>query len=422
MMQRSKKLLAFLVLLAVSAHLVSASTQTSAASDSVSAVAPMIFPGFRLVESPFKFPDMKQISINQKADKDVCLPTNDSLPIMREIARQRLRRDIYYMMMIENPRSVEYVASLLPELPTVSAPDVAFTEDVLFDMPEAVGDVPAPLELAEIKRIHWLHTFDGGIQFSQAYLSPNWYQGGSNNLSLLINFLWDVKLNEVYHPNLLFQNTVSYKLGLYSTPQDQYHKYSISEDIFQWNLKFGVKAWNKWFYSFTSQFKTQFINNYGENSQVRKASFLSPGELNVGLGMTYSLTNKKKNFKLNASIAPLSYNLKTCIDREVDPVQFNIPVGAKTRSQFGSSGELTIEWNLASNINYRSRLFLFSDYEYFLGDWENTVSFSINKFLSTQIYAHLRYDSSVEMSNGRWRNWMLKEILSFGFRYAFSTK
>ena len=39
------------------------------------------------------------------------------------------------------------------------------------------------------------------------------------------------------------------------------HKYNISEDIFQWNMKAGVKAFKKWFYSFNLQFKTQMLVN-----------------------------------------------------------------------------------------------------------------------------------------------------------------
>lgn len=328
--------------------------------------------------------------------------------------------DLRYRNMIESPSKRVSLAWTLPEFKSLE--DVKLKE--ITDIPNApiIEEIHTRIEEVEVKKTHWLHIVDGSVQFSQAYLSPNWYQGGVNNLSLVANFLWNVKLNEVYHPNLLFENNVQYKLGLYSTPQDEYHDYSISEDLFQWNMKGGVKAFKKWFYSFTLQFKTQLFNNYPQNSQTRTASFLSPADLNVGVGMTYSTSNKSKTLKFNASISPLSYNLKTCMDRNIDPTQFNIEVGKTTASQIGSNAELVLDWNLAKNINYRSRLFLFSNYQYFLGDWENTISFSINKFLSTQVYVHLRYDSSSELSDDRWKHWMLKEILSFGFQYKFSTK
>ena len=331
-----------------------------------------------------------------------------------------------YNSMIDHPGDVHYVYTLLPDPPELKERKQDMSLNFIADIGEELHEEELPVAIETIKQTNWLHTFNGAVQFSQAYLSPNWYQGGHNALSLMVNFFWNVKLNEVYHPNLMLDNTVSYKLALNSTPQDTEHKYSVSEDIFQWNFIFGVKAINKWFYSFTSQFKTQMLNTYGENSTVRKASFLSPGTLTLGLGMTYSTTNKPKTLKFNASISPLSYNLNTCIDRLVDPTQYNIPLGAKTKSEIGSNAEVTLDWQITSNISCRSRFFSFTNYKYYLGDWENTFSFTINRFLSTQIYLHLRYDSSTEVADitatKHWRYWMLKEILSFGFSYSFSTK
>lgn len=54
------------------------------------------------------------------------------------------------------------------------------------------------------------------------------------------------------------------------------------------------------------------------------------------------------------------------------------------------------------------------------GDWENTVDFSITRHLSTRIFVHLRYDKS-RPYNDTWKYWQLKEILSFGLTYRFST-
>lgn len=340
--------------------------------------------------------------------------------LSENIRSRNMMTDVLYSRMIENPSFIEYSYWKLPEPPRLPDDDQSFGAYLRsLNLPLSQNN-DEDFQIHETTPIHWLHTFKTGIQFSQAYISPNWYQGGNNHLALLVDFLWDVALNQVYHPNLLFQNTISYKLGLNSTPQDKYHKYAISEDLFQWNLKFGVKAFRKWFYSFTAQFKTQFLNNYPQDSRTRTASFLSPGDLNMGLGMTYSIA--RKSLKFNASISPISYNLKTCIDRMVDPMQFNIPAGRKLQNEIGSNAELTLEWKWARNIVYKSRLFLFSNYKYFQGDWENTISFNINRFLSTQIYVHARYDTSSEISDQKWKHFMLKEILSFGFSYALSTK
>ncbi len=333
------------------------------------------------------------------------------------------QEDFMYRMMVDDPSLIEYAYWQLPVPPTLPEDDLGFKGFLKRSSIGGVNVDDAVISDYEIQKKHWLHVLNGSLQFSQAYVSDNWYQGGNNHLALLINFLWDVQLNSVWHPNLLFQSTLSYKLGLNSVEDDQYRKYSISQDIFQYNLKFGYKARRNWYYTITGQFKTQLLNNYKKNTETRIASFLTPGDLNLGLGMTYSKTNKKKTIQFNASIAPLSYNLKTAIDPHIDHSMFNITQSAKTHSEIGSNAEITLNWQICKMVNYKTRLFLFTDYKYFLGDWENTLNIQFSRFFSTQVYANLRYDSSIDSSvSPRWKKFMLKEILSIGLSYTFSTK
>ena len=138
--------------------------------------------------------------------------------------------------------------------------------------------------------------------------------------------------------------------------------------------------------------------------------------------MTYNTEALQKRLKLSVSISPISYNLKTCLNDRIDPAQFNIEPGRHTRSEIGSNTEVNLNWDITPNISWKSRLFLFSDYHYFQADWENTFTFNINRFLSTQFYLHPRFDSSADFSATKWHYWQLKEILSFGLSYTFSTK
>lgn len=339
--------------------------------------------------------------------------------LRNSITQMRQQDDLMYYTMIYYPSTLDYAYWDLPVPPTLPDDEVTFEAYIRkLDLPEIETD-KAILPEAVVKKIHWLHNVNASAQFSQAYVSANWYQGGNDHIALLLGANWNVQLNQVYHPNLLFQSNLSYKLGLNSTPQDKVHKYSISEDIFQWNLNTGLKALKKWYYSFNAQFKTQIFQNYKTNSRDLKASFLSPGDFNMGLGMSYS--NKKPNLEFTATISPFSYNLKTCITDKIDHSQFNIDADKHTHSEFGSNAEFNMNWKVRYNVGYKTRLFLFSDYSYFLADWEHTLNFEINRFLSTQIYVHLRYDTSTEMLT-KWKHFMLREVLSFGLSYTFSTK
>ena len=151
-----------------------------------------------------------------------------------------------------------------------------------------------------------------------------------------------------------------------------------------------------------------------------KAAFMSPGELNIGVGMTYNYTSPSKKFVLDASIAPISYNMKVSTNRKISVTSFGIKEGHRTVSEVGSNAEVRMKWNIMWNINYTSRFFVFTDYDYLQADWENTFNFSFNRYLSTQLYIHPRFDTSRSKVDG-WHKWQLKEILSFGLQYQFKT-
>lgn len=337
-----------------------------------------------------------------------------------ELATRQMRR----RFMIANPSLVRYNESLLPEPPkkyhAVVDPLTAkltFKEDSVFTHPPQ-----APELKMSVARRHWLHDFDGRLQFSQAYLSPNWYQGGSNNLTMLFHAAYNVKLNQKFHPKLLAEASVSYNLAIHGTPEDSLRNYNISEDLFQFIGKVGYKAYNKWWYTVNALFKTQFFKNYEVNSTTLRAAFLSPSELNMGVGMTYTHVNKRETFSFNASVSPFSWNMKTCINPDMNVEDYGIRPGHMVVHEFGSSGEAKLTWKLTGNISLSSRLFVFTDYQYLQGDWENTISFDINRFLSTQLYVHIRYDSSTpRLEDSRWHTWQVKEILSLGFSYKFAT-
>lgn len=340
-----------------------------------------------------------------------------------EIGYEACVRRLRYNTMIHSPEMTRYNLDMLPEPPkqyvivadpatrtlTLETKKLEDKVDLVADETDAAPDVR-----------NWLHTFNGSVQFSQAYLSDNWYQGGNNNLNILGHFIWDINLNQNKYKNLMFDNTIQYKIGLQSAPQDTLRSYSISEDLFQINSKFGYKAFKHWYYSTTLLFKTQLLNNYSPNTNDLRASFLTPGELNVGLGMTYNAKSKNGYANFDLSLSPLSYNLKICRENtRVNPASMGVDEGKHTKQKFGSSLEARFQWKITPQISWNSRLYAFTDYDKMQGDWEHTFNFSINKYLSTQFYMHLRYDNGASKHES-WKYWQFKEILSFGLSYRFS--
>ena len=92
---------------------------------------------------------------------------------------------------IEHPENVAFNKDLLPEPPKqyVIAADPSTSK---FKIQEVVPPPPVeiPLKDEPVKIHHWLHSFDGSLHFTQAYISKNWYQGGYINLSVLADIKW----------------------------------------------------------------------------------------------------------------------------------------------------------------------------------------------------------------------------------------
>ncbi len=327
--------------------------------------------------------------------------------------QNRMNSEHLQRIAVESPWLVPYNLEMLPEPPKQYEAKLDPKKNIL-TIEERQIEMPTYAPKQAIQHRSWIHTFDATLQFSQAYMSENWYQGGENNINLLANIYYDLQLNQNIHPKLLFDLTLQYKVGVNSAPADSLRGYNINEDLFQANLKFGVKATKKFYYSMNMQFKTQLLQNFKTNTWDLSASFLTPGELNAGVGMTYTTKNKRGNVTLDASLSPLSYNLKMwrANDKLIDE-------HSKLEHQIGSSGEVKFGWAITRNIALTSRLFAFSDYTYLQGDWETTINFSINKFLSTQIYTHVRFDDSRAITEANTSHWQFKEIFSFGLQYKF---
>ncbi len=339
---------------------------------------------------------------------------------LNERERQNAQR---YELIINHPELVKYNAKLLPVVPR-DVNVVANPSGHKLAVVDSVKPAPveAPVQRRDIKVRNWIHSVDASLHFTQSYISDNWYQGGENFLSLLGHFKWECNLNTNVHPKWLFNNMVQYKIGVSTSHNDSLRKYTINEDIFELSSNAGYKAVKNWYYSANLMFKTQLFQNFTSNTNDMKASFLSPGELTFGLGMTYNYKDKEGIKSVTVAISPLSYNMKICRDIErLEPTTFGIDAGRHVKHSFGSSLEGKFLWKITPNIEWLSRLYFFTDYHYVQGDWENSFSFAINRYLSTKIFVHLRYDNSHTWDSD-WRYWQLKEILSFGLTYHFATK
>jgi hypothetical protein len=302
----------------------------------------------------------------------------------------------------------------------------------------AVGTLRA--EDAATEASHWTVSGNASLQFTQGYVSKNWYKGGESNMALLASGQLDANYK---NGHLAWDNKVEAKLGFVTTRSDDYHNYMTNNDLIKWTSKLGWEATKHWYYTLQGTGQTQFCTGFVANDPEEKSKFFNPAYANIALGMDYKLETSK--FKMTAFISPLAYNLKfvgdpqrgfvydadgalTSYRGKIDATQFGLRAGEFNTYDFGTSAKLNTVWNVCKYLKWESAATYFSP-QYNIGkdnadgyteiQWENTFDMPLNKFFSTKVYTCLRFDDSVGPDNKGtgWGYFQFSELLSFGLSY-----
>ena len=307
-----------------------------------------------------------------------------------------------------------YADNGVSTMPAPSAPAPRpKTVDPLFapSSPATYDDV---IDFYVAKPKMWTFTGDYYLQFMQNHVSENWYKSGSSNYSLLGSVT--LQYNYDNKKKVKWDNKLEMKLGFLNTEADTVNTFKTSEDLLRLTSKFGLQATKRWYYTLQMVANTQFTQGRKNNNKTVYSDFCSPLNVNISLGMDYTIETKDKRLTGSAHLAPIAYNLKYVSRTDLGP-SFGLDEGENTLSDWGSQCTVELLWKPFDMMTWQSRFYAYTTYHKFELEWENTLTFNFNRYISTKLFLYPRFDDSAKRV-GDLSYLQFKEYLSVGFSYS----
>lgn len=334
-------------------------------------------------------------------------------------ASEKLQNDYLLSMYLHRPDLVQSTQSQLDKVgPLIDAKPAEVVSDA--DIMERVAPKPEETEIAQVdilvkKPNFWKFYGDYTLQMFQNYISSNWYKGGESNYSALATLTLQANYNN--KQRFRWENKLEMRLGFQNSRSDTLHTVKTSEDLLRYTGKIGLQATKRWYYTLQVIASTQFMRGLKSNDKNIYSDFLSPLNINPSIGMDYSVDWFKGRLKGSVHLAPFAYNLKY-VKRAELATRYGLEKGKHTKSDFGSEVTLDLNWQFTKDIRWKTRLYGYTTYKRALLEWENTFTFVVNKYISSNVFVYPRFDDGTkrDFHHGYWQ---FKEYVSLGFSYSF---
>ncbi len=303
----------------------------------------------------------------------------------------------------------------------LTRPDlVEGTDRMVQQQQTKLDDIKAPIHhdptlVEKVADRPWTFSGDYALQFLQNYVSGNWYKGGESNYSALVSLVMQANYNN--KQKVKWENRLELKYGMQSSRSDSLHSFKSTEDLIRLTSKLGLQATKRWYYTVQFIGNTQFSHSYRSNDPKIYSAFAAPLNINLSIGMDYSVDWMNHRLKGNFHLAPLAYNMKYTRMLELTS-RLGIKDGNHFLHDFGSEFTVDLEWQLMESLTWKTRLYGYSTYKRTELEWENTFTFRFNRYISSRVFIYPRFDDGVSRDD-HYAFWQLKEFASIGFQYSF---
>lgn len=273
----------------------------------------------------------------------------------------------------------------------------------------------------------WNRKGNIGINFGQSSYT-NWAAGGQNTINGQGIFNYEIRYKK---DNFKWNNTLNTALG-YSV-YDFNRKPIKTDDKIEFTSMAGIKATEHLNYSSELAFRSQFANgfDYTKDSTQYISKFLAPAYISLGIGIEWV-----PNAHFSLYFSPVTGRLTIVNDDYLASIgAFGVnsldandttqhAKSPKTRYEFGARAVAKFQYPLAKNIDFNSKLELFSNYlnhpERVDVDWQNMLVLKVNDWLNCNLATHLIYDYDIPFYDAEGvkiegSKVQFKEVLAIGF-------
>ncbi|MCI2229214.1 DUF3078 domain-containing protein [Polaribacter sp. MSW13] len=244
--------------------------------------------------------------------------------------------------------------------------------------------------------------------FNQSTFS-NWASGGENTVAGNIDLNYDFNYKR---KNLNWDNKLLTGYGLSHISGKGYRK---TNDRFEFNSLLGIKSKNYWFFSFFTNFKTQYTTgfDYSVTPNVSVSDFFSPAYLSFGPGMLW-----KKSDNLHVNIAPATSRFTFVNDQFSG--KFGVEEGKNTSFSLGFNLSSYYKFRVMENIKLENILSIYSDYlnkpQNIDIEYQTNLFLLVNKYITMNITFHMVIDDNASSKI------QFREVFGLGAKYSFHKK
>ena len=216
-----------------------------------------------------------------------------------------------------------------------------------------------------------------------------------------------------------FENLLEAKLGFYTAPSDTVHSIKTNQDLLRFTSKLNYRGVKNFYYTLQAQVWTQFLPFYDTNNPNYRSNFMAPFNANFSFGIDYKPQLSKGT--LSVYLAPLSaYNYRFVRYGDLAVSNYGIRPGRHHYEDFGTKLEVNATLNILKNLSWKTRLYYYTTYSRVEHDWENTFSFSFNRYISANMFIHTRFDDkSQSLCSNKYGYWQLYQNMMLGLTYTW---